>query len=72
MPPDVDSRIDLNGVFSRALTVNPFLDNRVNGPSKDGADSHETRDHNSEPSDQIAYHRGLVRIVVTLPDYAYV
>ena len=41
-------------------------------PTKDGADSHQTRDHNAEPSDQIAYHRGLVRIVVTLPDYAYV
>ncbi len=40
MAPDVDTfaETDLNGVFERALNVNPFLDNRVNGPSKDGAD----------------------------------
>jgi hypothetical protein len=40
MPPDVDTPadLDLNGVIERVLAVNPFLDNRVNGPTTDGAD----------------------------------
>jgi hypothetical protein len=38
MPPDVDTDIDLQDVCDRALAVNPFLDNRVNGPAKEGAD----------------------------------
>jgi hypothetical protein len=40
MPADVGSLgdADLNGVFQQALSVNPFLDNRVDGPVKDSAD----------------------------------
>ncbi len=66
MPPDVDAvaDLDLNGVFDRALTINPFLDNRVNGPAPGGADVAGIHQAAFErltalAGDALATHRGL-------------